>query len=451
MTNTINTLLFKTVRQALTPYQHALLALSGGVDSVVLLHLLIQLRQQRSDFACRAIYIHHGLSQNASEWGEYCRVLCQQWQVDFEQVNVTVDAAQSGIEAGARQARYTVFERHLKANDVLLTAQHLDDQCETFFLALKRGSGPAGLAAMARDQPFAHSRHIRPLLTISRQQIEEYANVHQLRWVNDESNQDARFDRNFLRLNVLPVLQARWPDFSQTVARSAELCAEQESLLDELLHGELNQLMAADGALAFEPLIPASEAKRNALLRRWFRLNGCTMPSRQQLWQLWHNVALAKDDAMPQIQLANKTVRRFKQHLYLLADMADLSGYQINWNGEETLLLPDNLGVLFLANHPTQTQTQVRALCSVRAPKCNEHVTIRFAAQGTVKIVGREHRRTIKKLWQEYHIPVWQRNRIPFVFYNDTLIAALGVFITIEGQPTEHDTVWSIGWNQSAG
>lgn len=443
MTHNTHSLLLESVQNVLKPYQKTLLALSGGVDSVVLLHVLTQLRQQRTDFECRAIYIHHGLSQNASEWGDYCRAICQQWQVEFEQVNVMVNASESGIEAGARQARYAVFEQHLKQDEVLLTAQHLDDQCETFFLALKRGSGPAGLSAMAVDQPFAHSRQIRPLLTISRQQIEAYANLYHLHWVNDESNQDSRFDRNFLRLNVLPVLQNRWPDFPQAVARSAELCAEQERLLDELLQDELNQLVTEEGALTFEPLIHMSEAKRNALLRRWFRINNSSMPSRQQLWQLWQDVALAKDDAVPHMQLANKSVRRFKQKLYLLNEMADLKDEQLHWQTTAPLQLPDHLGQLFLAESPTQ------AVCTIRAPKKEEQVTIRFSAQGTVKIVGREHSRTVKKLWQELTIPVWQRHRIPLVFYNDVLIAALGVFITVEGQPTESDKLWSIGWDKS--
>ena len=442
MMNKISTLLLEHVQQILKPYPQTLLALSGGVDSVVLLHLLIQLRQQRADFSCRAIYIHHGLSPNATEWGEYCRVLCQAWQVPFEQVNVTVDIEQAGIEAGARQARYAVFQQHLKMAEVLLTAQHLDDQCETVLLALKRGSGPAGLSAMAVDQPFAHSRQIRPLLAIFRQQIEAYAQYYQLNWVNDESNQDPRHDRNFLRLNVLPVLQARWADFPQAVARSAALCAEQESLLDELLRDELSRLITNDGALVFESLIQVSEAKRNALLRRWFKWHHCLMPSRQQLWQLWQNVALAKEDAIPQMQFGDKSVRRFKQHLYLLDDMVDVSNMQLSWNGE-VLLLPDHLGQLFLADNPEQ------ALCTVRAPKKHERVSIHFSAQGTVNIVGREHSRTIKKLWQEFAIPVWQRNRIPFIFYNDELIAALGVFITQESQPVENSENWSIGWHKA--
>ncbi|MEJ5174718.1 tRNA lysidine(34) synthetase TilS, partial [Erwinia sp. MYb416] len=169
----------------------------------------------------RAVHIHHGLNPLAESWVTHCQQQCARWQVPLEVVYVRVDARQGGIEAAARTARYQAFRQRLRAGETLLTAQHQDDQSETLLLALKRGSGPAGLAAMPQQHRLGEHRHLRPLLTHGRQQLEEWAHQHQLTWIEDDSNSDARYDRNFLRLEVMPMLNARWPHFSRAVARSA--------------------------------------------------------------------------------------------------------------------------------------------------------------------------------------------------------------------------------------
>ncbi|MDF3009104.1 MAG: tRNA lysidine(34) synthetase TilS [Enterobacter kobei] len=195
--------------QFLEPHRQLLVGFSGGLDSTVLLHQLVCWREQQPDVSLRAIHVHHGLSAHADEWVEHCQALCAQWQVPLSVVRVRLNLAGESIEAQARQARYQAFRETLIPGEVLLTAQHLDDQSETFLLALKRGSGEA------------------------------WAQQHALRWIEDDSNQDDKYDRNFLRLHILPVLNTRWPHFADAVARSAALCGEQEQLLDELLAEEL--------------------------------------------------------------------------------------------------------------------------------------------------------------------------------------------------------------------
>ena len=183
-------------------------------------------------------------------------------------VRVTLADEGLGIEAHARQARYQAFREALVPGEVLLTAQHLDDQCETFLLALKRGSGPTGLSAMAASSEFAGGKLLRPLLNESRESLHQWALTHQLRWIEDESNQDDAYDRNFLRLRVLPLLSERWPHFAESVARSASLCGEQEQLLDEMLSAELAALVDERGSLAIEPLSAMSAPRRGARLGR---------------------------------------------------------------------------------------------------------------------------------------------------------------------------------------
>lgn len=234
----------------LQSHRRLLVAFSGGLDSTVLLHQLTQLRDSVApELQIRAMHIHHGLSAQADNWVVHCQSLCHRWNIPLEVAYVQLPAGGQGIEGEARQARYQALTQSLFTDEVLLTAQHQDDQCETVLLALKRGSGPAGLSAMPERLNFAHSQLLRPLLNTSRVELECWASEHQLTWIEDESNQDDKYDRNFLRLRVLPVIQQRWPHFASTVTRSAQLCGEQEQLLDELLAEQLAGLMLDNGAL----------------------------------------------------------------------------------------------------------------------------------------------------------------------------------------------------------
>lgn len=416
-----------------------LLAFSGGLDSSVLLHLLVQWRQQHPGSSLRAVHVHHGLSRFADEWVVHCQQQCDDWQVPLVVHHVQLDGLSGGIEAAARSARYTAFSKTLTADETLLMAQHLDDQCETFLLALKRGSGPAGLSAMAREARLGNHRLLRPLLGIARQQLETYARQHQLRWIEDDSNQDCRFDRNFLRLQVLPVLNERWPHFASAAARSANLCAEQEQLLDELLAEQLTRLLDEENSLVVEELQYCSPARRYALLRRWIALFGVTMPAREQLHRIWNEVVLSREDAEPQLQLGNYQIRRFRQRLYLLPLMADLRGLQLSWSQQEKLELPDGLGVLVSGEGSNL----------VRAPQAAEQVSVRFSAAGRVRIVNRAGSRLLKKLWQELGIPPWQRERIPLIYYDEQLIAAVDTFVTAAGQVPVGESPWRLSWKKN--
>ena len=429
MKNQSQTMIDQSIEQAILDHiknrQSLLVAYSGGVDSTVLLHALTQLKQQqRPGLQLSAIYIHHGLSQNADSWARHCQQQCQIWQVPLIIEKVRLDPMAGNIEQQARNARYQAIYRHLKSDQMLCTAQHLDDQCETFLLALKRGSGPAGLSAM----PVESNRHLRPLLTISRQQIEAYANWHQLTWIEDESNQDDHYDRNFLRLKVLPLINQRWPQFSQMVARSASLCQQQEALINELLDNDFHQLLTTQGQLRLSPLINYSEYKRNAILRMWFRQQGVMMPSQKQLALIWQTVVEAKEDANPKFVLHNKQIRRYQNQLYLLPLYDDTEHLVINWDLTSPLVLPDNIG---------QLQSHYQHDLNCRLPQADEAVTVRFHAQGRLQIVNRQGSRAIKKIWQEHQIPPWMRTRTPLIYYNEQLICAVGVFVTEQGKGSQ--------------
>ncbi|ADP09881.1 tRNA(Ile)-lysidine synthase [Erwinia sp. Ejp617] len=427
------------LEHALATERAVLLAYSGGLDSSVLLHQLVQLREQRPHLQLRAVHIHHGLSQLADDWAAHCQQQCDRWQVPLVVVRVQVDARDGGIEAAARQARYRALREHLIAGETLLTAQHLDDQSETLLLALKRGSGPAGLAAMPQEQRQGEHRHLRPLLTQSRQQLESWAQRYRLNWIEDDSNQDARYDRNFLRLQVMPLLNQRWPHFASAVARSAQLCGEQERLLDELLSESLDVLVDESGALCFTPLLTMSDARRAALLRRWIARQHGRMPSRAALQRIWLEVACSRADAEPCLRIGGNEVRRFRDRLYWLPQLLPLGASQLAWPAPwQPLTLPDGLGQLH----------QRSPGIALRYPQPTECVSVRFQAAGAFHIVGRAGSRSLKKLWQEHGIPPWQRERIPLIFYGNRLIAALGVFVTRDGCAQQGENAWHIDWRR---
>ncbi|HDR2544314.1 TPA: tRNA lysidine(34) synthetase TilS [Enterobacter ludwigii] len=411
------------IAQAVSPYRQLLVGFSGGLDSTVLLHRLKLWRDNEPDIQLRAMHIHHGLSPHADAWVAHCEAVCAAWTIPLTVERVHLQDEGLGIEAQARKARYAAFAAELQPDEALVTAQHLDDQCETLLLALKRGSGPAGLSAMPERADFAGSHLLRPLLGETRASLETWAREHGLSWIEDESNQDDRYDRNFLRLRVVPLLSERWPHFAEAAARSAMLCAEQESLLDELLSEVLAELITEQGSLTIAPLEVMSPARRAALLRRWLASHGAAMPSRAMLARLWDEVALAREDATPCVHLNGFDVRRYKGALWWVKSSPSLADRVLDWPSlAEPLLLPCDAGRVSLV--PTG---------HVRLPEPGEPVTVRFKAGGLLHIVGRNGGRKLKKIWQESNVPPWRRDTTPLLFYGETLIAAAGVFITQEG------------------
>jgi tRNA(Ile)-lysidine synthase len=422
----------RVIADHLLPASRLVVAFSGGVDSRILLECAARFafEQQRQ---CVVVHVHHGLSDNADLWSQRCVEWCQEKQLScvVEKVQLELMAGDS-VEERARQARYQALAKHLEPGDLLLTGQHADDQVETFLLALKRGSGPKGLSAMAQCTPFAQGFLLRPLLSVARSEIELAARQLSLEWVEDESNLDTRYDRNFLRQEVLPKITQRWPGFAGAVQRSAHLCAEQESLLDELLSPVLESALQADHSLALAVLCQQSEQARLRLLRMWLASLGQPMPSRQNLQILWQQVALAKVDANPILQLGQGQVRRFNQRLYFVAQSRDISQWRAEIKLSQSLALPDHLGVLTLEHTPGQGHLAL--------PPAGEKLYVTFDPEGlSAHPAERGHRRKMKKLFQEYQVPSWLRRRTPILMCADKVVAVAELFVDREfiGQDCE--------------
>tara|TARA_Y100001956_G_C4125402_1_gene189775 strand:- start:2120 stop:3433 length:1314 start_codon:yes stop_codon:yes gene_type:complete len=422
------------IEDYLLPSSRIVLAFSGGVDSRVLLSLLAQYQQQTGR-ECLTVHVHHGLSINADNWAERCKSWAFESGIPFVKEQVQLDLKGQSIEACAREARYQALSHHVQEGDILITGQHADDQLETFLLALKRGSGPKGLAAMAESKPFSQGQLVRPLLQARRYDIESYAHQHGLSWVEDESNQDIRFDRNYIRHQVSPVLEQRWPHFSQALHRSAQLCAEQEQLLDELLSDKFSQVLNSDNSLSIEGMSELSSLTRARLIRMWFANMQLRMPSREHLEQIWTQVALAKHDANPEINLAPVQVRRFNQKLYLVPEQQDISQWKSQIELGNRVELPDQLGHLILRSS-SDGGLSLSALAA--AP-----LAVIFNPEGLVAHPAqRGHSRKLKKLFQEYQIPSWQRRRMPILMCGEQVAAIADLFIDHQFIGQDCELIW---------
>ncbi|MGR5059655.1 tRNA lysidine(34) synthetase TilS [Vibrio rotiferianus] len=416
------------------------LAFSGGVDSRLLLELLSRYQQVNSTgnnpIKCHAVYVHHGLSSNADDWADKCLMWAEQVGItcSVEQVSLDINSGDS-IELLAREARYQVLSKHIQAGDLLLTGQHADDQVETFLLALKRGSGPKGLSSMAESMPFAGGMLVRPLLAIKREQIEAAAKEEGLDWVEDESNQDTRYDRNFLRHRIVPDLSERWPSIHQAVQRSASLCAQQEALLDELLGALFERALQSDLSLSIDELATHSDLARARLIRMWLAKLNANMPTQVQLNLIWNEVGLAQQDANPKLQLKQGEVRRFQNRLYWVTETADVTTWQSDIQTDTALVLPERLGELTLNTSSEQA--------TIALPSQPELLRVTFNPEGlSAHPTTRNHSRKLKKLFQEYNVPSWLRRQIPILMYQNQVVAVAGLFVDRAFSGQDCELIW---------
>ena len=286
-----------------------LVAFSGGIDSYVLLHVLAAHRHQLGDVDLQAVHINHALNINADQWASRCQAMCEKLKVGF--VGIDVDATPGpgeSPEARARTVRYEAISRLVRPGDCILTAHHQDDQVETLLLQLMRGSGPKGLSAMPEVSTFNDGRIARPLINVRRDAIQTYAVKHQLKWIDDDSNRDIKFDRNFIRHEIIPRLQQRWPSLSQTVSRSARYCAEASEILESTAREAIEKINpSGDDALSISALQQYSTVEQRNILRYWFQQRGLNTPSSSQLDQAIEQMLTAAVDATP--HLSGKAAR----------------------------------------------------------------------------------------------------------------------------------------------
>ena len=399
--------------QALAPWRSAPawhIAFSGGLDSTVLLHLLANLANTDSLPPLSAVHVHHGLQTAAGAWPAHCQSICDNLGVPLRVMRVQVQPGAS-LERAARDARYQAFIEVTGAGQVLLTGQHRDDQAETLLFRLLRGAGVRGLSAMPAQRPLTAGYLVRPLLEVSRAELEAYAEEHQLEWIEDPSNADSRFSRNYLRHRVLPTLTERWPQAVSSLARTAEYLSEAQGLLDELA---VMDLQAADQPSAFPwlrlpsltlaPLRELSDARQRNALRHW--LTPLTRLPDSDHWAGWHSLRDAKADAQPLWRLADGELHRCGQRIWWLPSTgSEFSDATVSW--------PDPQKPLELAGNGQLT-------LSGEAP--DGPLQVRYRQGGEIIEVPGRGRRDLKRLLNESGLPGFVRGRLPLLYQGEQLL-----------------------------
>ncbi len=425
-------------------------AYSGGVDSHVLLHALQWYHQRlRPSWQLGAVHINHGLHPHAQTWDEHCARVCATLHIAYQSHRVNVDPQGHGLEAAARAARYAALRTYVQAGDYVLMAHHCDDQAETMLLRLMRGTGIRGLASMPTQRALGNAQLRRPLLAVSRSVLLQYATQHGLQWIEDDSNHDTRFARNYIRHRILTPLTQRWPEAPRHIARTAALCAQAQLILDEVATEDMQTVAGScAGTLSVRGLLALSLPRCQHVLRRWMEQRGYLALSERQLKLLYHTVLQARPDAAPNFRWTVtqpkpmiSLIRRYRDDLYLGEAHPNTSLTQhIPWNLSHPLHIPHNGTV-----HTTLTQGEGLAQDYVHGRSCE----LRFRSGGeSIRPAYRHGLHSLKKLYQEWGIPPWLRASIPLLYIDNTLAAVVGYCVAESFSATAEATAYRLHYTR---
>jgi tRNA(Ile)-lysidine synthase len=419
---TVIVLDFKPIAHMLPEWFGTLfVAYSGGIDSHVLLDLCASQVHLRAKII--AVYINHGLQLQADDWEQHCRQQAADLNVNF--LSIRVDAKPKtgeSPEAAARDARYHALETLMQVSDLMLFAQHREDQMETLLLQLFRGAGIPGLAAMPESTTFGRGTLLRPLLNIAKTDIVAYAHSHGLHWVDDPSNLSHDFDRNYLRHAIVPLLKQRWPAIDKTIARSARHCGDALALLDEWGNLHTKDLFeSGDNSLNTDALKSGNEAEINWTLRRWLKSLNLKPFSDAALNDLKSQLLHAKCDAYPLLRHQGRLLTRFRQQLFCLNEshmQAISSTY--NWpKGTDNSICCNGSTVSLIEASSGIPQTLWNTANIELRPRCGGE---------KLKLPGRAGQHSLKKLFQEAGIPPWERDTRPLLYLDGKLAAIPGLW-----------------------
>lgn len=466
MNNSVQQLLAK-IDAALNKQAHSrhfLLGLSGGLDSVVLLHAMTRLRERSGgSLQLRALHINHQLQEQSATWAQHCATLCESLAVEFSSIEVTINAS-AGIENAARQARYYEFEAALREDEVLLLAHHRDDQMETLLLRLIRGSGSRGLSGIPASRELGRElggepgreqgrgRLIRPLLGIDRDELLLYAEAAKLSWVEDGSNEDESFDRNYCRHTLLPLIEARWPGYRESWSKSAVLARESEALLQELAAMDLVAIATESRSVVSRvKLLALSATRRRNVLRFWLEGLGV-----EELG--WHQLHQLSDEVVPSstasVLIGGCRLHCYRETLHALAaaaletdvaseDLSGLSPLPPLSSFSQLLAMPSEVE---LTNNGSLSFTEASGE-GVAVDKLGA-MTIRYRQGGEAcRLLGRPNK-SLKKILQEVEMQPWLRSRIPLLYSGDELAYIPGIGVSEAWAAKDGEAACLIDWQQ---
>lgn len=427
----IEALLDNYWRHLLAQYQTLYVGYSGGLDSTVLLHSLVT--EPLLAGKIRAVHVHHGLSPNANLWQKNCQMFCEEHGIPFLAYAVSIDT-QANIEDAARKARYQIFSSLLKQNDALLLGHHQDDQAETLLLQLFRGAGVDGLSAMAVRKKWSSGEMLRPFLQHTKQTLALYARRHTLHFIEDESNQDERYSRNFVRHRIMPLVQSKWPHAVQNLSRTAEHCQQAKANLLALAVLDCKEVNEASTRLPLAALYRLNRERRTNVIRAWFHQLQIALPSATILERILDELISVREDAIPCVTFGEVCVRRFKDTLYLLEAGRNHYLESTTW---EAFPLPLRLG-----NSGEYLQAFTAMKGALIRP--GARVEVRFR-HGGERFYWHGQTKMLKKLFQEWNVPPWERDTVPLIVVDSQVIAVVGFAVSDHSYAEGLPNLYSFG------
>ncbi len=421
-----------------------IVAFSGGADSTALLAALAGATQTWLRRSVAAFHFDHGLHPASAEWAAHCRKVCARLGIPLLEARAGGPAPPgASIEAWARDTRYAAFARELCRGDMLLTAHHRDDLAETLLLMAVRGSGPHGLAAIAPSRPLGQGLLLRPLLGVPCDSLRAGLAQSDLTWLQDPANADVRYDRNFIRHEVLPLLARRWPAAAASLARAAGLQRTAAAVLDDYADGEMGAPAAGRGPLDIACLAGLAPGRQQLILRRWLRLAGGGAPDADTLLHVLHDVVSSRPDANPIVAWRGGQIRRHAGKLYWLPapPPAPLAGSRA-WSPAAALELPGGvLSATPVVGEGLRASALAGRLLNVRARRGGERI----------RPTKRVHGMPVKHLLQDLGVPTWERGLLPLVFLDERLVAVADLVVEDDFAARPGEAGLRLAWRRQPG
>ena len=416
------------------------IALSGGVDSMVLLDLLS--KAKRSSDVIKAIHINHNLHESSKEWVNFVKDACKKYKLPLIIESINPKQEGFGLEAEAREQRYKKFKEIILDNECLLTAHHLDDQIETTLFRIFRGTGLDGLRSIRKKAKFGKGLLCRPLINIPREAIEHYAKLNDIKWIEDPSNKNIDFDRNYLRNNIVPSIKKRWPNAQKTITRLSSLAENNQKLLHELAKEDIGEIEKFN-VLDIGILSNKSSLRINNIFRFMILKNKMGIPSLKVLENAIETLKNAKSDS-PIITWDGFSIRRYKNTLYFFnpdLKQDEIRPLKMKWFIDETINLGGNRGSI---------QARFIKGQGIALNKCPKSLEIKYRKGGEqIKPSGHKITKSLKNLFQENNVLPWVRDQIPLFYLDEELISVGDLWFNQDYKAKEQEDGFLISWDRN--
>tara|TARA_B100001250_G_scaffold218407_1_gene187418 strand:- start:606 stop:1940 length:1335 start_codon:yes stop_codon:yes gene_type:complete len=423
-------------------YKTLILGLSGGLDSMVLLYAVNELiKNKKISSKLIALHINHRWQANSDEWEGFCKIRCAELGVPIVVKRLKEDSlkkSESDLENKARKARYEIFESIVDSDSCLMLGHHFDDQLETFIFRLNRGAGIKGLTAMPQSRVIGSGILYRPLLKIKAKSLCDFAEITKLRWIDDHSNADIAFDRNYLRHEILPRIESRWPNYRESWAKSLELISEAREITKEVVIADFSSVVSdASNKLILSSLMDLTKARQRNLIKYWLMKIAKIEVGWNKLQHMVNEVLPAASHSNLEITINEYLICSYRNQLHLLRKYAPLPNV-CHWDlkGSQKLVITNN-GML-VAN-----QTEGKGISG----KLADNLQVKFRQGGeSFRIAGRPLK-SLKKIFQELKIEPWIRPRIPLIYNQDELVCVVGIGVSASALAAPEEIGFSLSWD----